>query len=149
MLNIFKTVNNLIKTVHKLSDKAIILEKENEKITKILKNNAVFDAIGIPYSNEISYSTACDQRILLLIEARKRGYFDNNKYFNSGDDMWKDTAYFKHHYSNIADAYRYWEDSDSLHIPVIGIKQNISACCLCIYKQGKWARIFKTNNKLN
>ena len=87
-----------------------------------------------------------DRRIQLLMEARKRGYFDDENYFVPVDG-WSDSAYFKHHYSNIAWNYGYYKDTDSLYITAIGVKGNFSACRVCIYKKGEWAKLESDDKK--
>ena len=75
------------------------------------------------------------------MEARKRGFFDEENYFVPIDDNWSKTAYFKHNYSDIAYNYGYNEKDDSLRIPSIGVKGNFSAGRVCIYKNGEWAEL--------
>ena len=110
------------------------IKTENANLSKVLNDRNIYSAIGMPFTENY------DKRIQLLMEARKRGYFEDDNYFVPVDG-WKDIAYFKHHYSAIASNYGYYKDSDSLHITAIGVKGNFSACRVCIYKKGEWAKL--------
>lgn len=120
-----------------LTEQLANLKNENNKLSKIVEDRNIYTAIGMPYVENY------DKRIILLMEANQRGFFNDENYFIPVDGEWSDSAYFKHHYSDIAYNYGYDKDDDSLRVPVIGIKGNISVGRVCIYKNGIWSSIIK------
>ena len=135
MFKIFKTIKKNSTKINELNEKVKNLETENKKLNKIIEDRNIYTAIGMPFTENY------DKRIQLLMEARKRGFFDDDNYFVPVDGGWTDTAYFKHHYSSIAWNYGYDEKSDTLRITAIGVKGNFSACRVAIYQDGKWAEL--------
>ena len=134
MFKIFKTIKENSTKINELNEKVKNLETENKKLNKIIEDRNIYTAIGMPFTENY------DKRIQLLMEARKRGFFDDDNYLPI-DGGWTDTAYFKHHYSSIAWNYGYDEKSDALRITAIGVKGNFSACRVAIYQDGKWAEL--------
>jgi len=134
MFKFLKIIKDSLAKIIELQKEIIVIKTENANLSKALNDRNIYNAIGMPFTENY------DKRIQLLMEARKRGYFEDDNYFVPVDG-WKDTAYFKHHYSGIASNYGYYEDSDSLHITAIGVKGNFSACRVCIYKKGEWAKL--------
>ena len=135
MFKIFKTIKESSIKINELSEKLKDLEAENKKLNKTITDRNIYTAIGIPFTENY------DKRIQLFMEARKRGFFDDENYFTPVDGGWSDDAYFKHHYSSIASNYGYDEKTDTLRMTVIGVKGNFSACRVAIYKEGKWAEL--------
>jgi hypothetical protein len=135
MFKIFKTIKESVVKIDKLSEKLKILEAKNEKLNKNIDDRNIYTAIGIPFIENY------DKRIQLFMEARKRGFFDDENYFTPIDGGWSDTTYFKHHYSAVASNYGYDEKTDTLRMSVIGVNGNFSACRVTIYKEGKWAEL--------
>ena len=135
MFKIFKTIKDSSIKIKELSKKVEFLESENSKLIKLIEDRDIYTSIGLPFTENY------DKRIQLLTEARKRGFFDEENYFIPIDGMWGKTSYFKHHYSNIAWNYGYDKKEDSLRITVIGVKGNVSAGRVCIYKNGEWAEL--------
>ncbi len=136
MFNFIKKIKDNLKKVDELQKEVDILKIENTKMFNYISDKHIYDAIGIPYVSIL------DKKTLLLIEARKRGYFEDNNYYVPIVNK-NGTSYFKHRYSNIACNYRYHESDDSLYIPSIGVKDNFSAGVVCIYIKGEWAEIYK------
>lgn len=135
MFKILKTIKKTSIKINELSKKLKILESENKKIKKIIEDRNIYAAIGIPYSENN------DKRIQLFMEARQRGFFNDDNYFIPVDGGWGKKAYFKHHYSSIPSNYGYDKKTKTLKINAIGVKGNISACRVTIYKNGKWAEL--------
>ena len=135
MLKIFKIIKENSIKINELSEKLEKLDAENTKLNKVIKDRNIYTAIGLPFIENY------DKRIQLFMEARKRGFFDDDKYFTPIDGRWYETAYFKHHYSPIASNYGYDEKTDTLRMSVIGVKGNFSACRVAIYKDGKSAEL--------
>jgi len=147
MFKLFKTIKNNSAQIVELKNEIAELKNDNAKLVETL---VTYNAIGIPFVTDY------DKRTRLLIEARNRGYFDEENNFSgiytspiksgiyTSPIKFKDRAYFKHFYSNIASSYEYDEESDSLYIPGIGVKNNFSAGGTCIYKDGVWSKIKKS-----
>jgi len=135
MFKIFRTIKESSIKINELSEKLKNLEEENKKLNKTISDRNIYTAIGMPFTENY------DKRIQLFMEARKRGFFDDDNYFTPAGGGWTDTAYFKHHYSPIASNYGYDEKTDTLRMSVIGVKGNFSACRVAIYKEGKWAEL--------
>lgn len=144
MLKFFKNIKQISTKIVELQKEIDFLKSENLKISSefngYLRDKNVYMAIGIPhvecYNKEIS----------LLIEARNRGYFNDNNYFIPIEYNHIDKAYYRHRYSNIGQNYSYCIESDSLWIPGIG---NIGRHRVCIYKEGKWAKLKIKKKKIN
>lgn len=135
MLKIFRIIKENSIKINELSEKLKNLEEENKKLNKTISDRNIYTAIGMPFTENY------DRRIQLFMEARKRGFFDDDNYFTPVDGGWSDASYFKHHYSPIASNYGYDEKTDTLRMSAIGVKGNFSACRVAIYKEGKWAEL--------
>lgn len=115
----------LIDEIHTLRSQIAVLEKaSNDRLT--------YDIIGMPFSHNFG------KREYLLMQAKKRGFFDDRCQFSPIGTPWS-KASFKYHYSNIAASYRYDSVTDTLYIPAIGVDGNISAGTVPVYSRGIWA----------
>ena len=104
------------------------------------KSLSVYYAIGrLGYVHHFPHN----KLISLLLEAKSRGYFDDDKIFNTKGC---ETAWFKHHFSDCHESYRVFEGS--LFIPAIGVGNNFSVGGHCIYSDGKWSTV-KNASELN
>ena len=135
MFKIIKTIKESVVRIDQLNEKQKKLEAENKKLNKTITDRNIYTAIGMPFTENY------DKRIQLFMEARKRGFFDDDNYFVPVDGGWTNTTYFKHHYSEIAWNYGYDKETDTLRMTAIGVKGNFSACRVAIYKDGKWAEL--------
>lgn len=133
MFKIFKKVKKQAAEIDILNKKLRNLQTEIDILNKTIKNINIYNAIGTPIES--------DRCAELLIEARKKGFFNKDSYFKPLDDGWSENAYFKHNYSSISCNYEYNKETDTLKIPAIGVEDNFSMCRVSIYKNGKWAKI--------
>ena len=135
MFKVRKIIKENVIKINELNENLKNLGEENKKLNKIIKDRNIYMAIGMPFTENY------DRRIQLFMEARKRGFFEDDNYFTPIGDGWSNTAYFKHHYSPIASNYGYDEETDTLRMSAIGVKENFSACRVIIYKKGNWATL--------
>lgn len=105
---------------------ALETKVENVLISRILNNTEAFKANS-------------SKRVQLMVEAKEKGFFDENVYFTPFD--WDGNGVFCHSESDILSNYGYDEEYDVLRIPAIG---NKGKGRVAIYKNGKFAPIYQT-----
>lgn len=141
MLKIFRDIKWCIKHIEDLDGDVKDLQEKNKELHLLLKENSIYAAIGTTIISDNDPNLR--KRLNLLQEAKRRGFFEEDSYFVPVTSGWDSTAFFKHHYNDIASNYWYSEKSNSLRIPGIGVKGNFSACTVCIFEQGDWSKVLK------
>ena len=138
-MKLLGNTNKIDIRIEKLEIEVRRLISIHDKLLDRVLHKEFFTAIGMPYVEE------SNKRLILLVEAKNRGFFDINNCFAPVKGAWGDNAFFTHHYSNIVDNYCYAKSTDTLCIPAIGVKGNMSFGNIHIYANGKWSNLTLKN----
>lgn len=108
------------------------LEKLEGAIITSKDSKEVFTAIGFP-------QVGSSRKIGLLIEAKKRGYFDSTKCFKSHGKVEQGDGLYIHKLSSSRLDYEIF--NNSLHIPSSGLNQKHLMGQIEILRDGKWTEV--------